>query len=160
MDTAADSQGPVGREANTMRTSIVCWNNNCTHCQDPKCGHHCHYTSGQLGIFDVDKGEPDLPPVARVTDEPTSHAATPAPTSRTTIMRNLLAQFVRNEFTSEQATQGAGYQPADGAWKRVSDLRNAGYIQSTGRTRKASSGREQTVWQITEAGRAWMGGAS
>lgn len=142
-----------------MRTNVLCLNGHCDKCDDPRCGHHCHIDQDDL--FTSEQVEPVvklLPPVARNTDPVTSHDATPAPTSRTTMMRQLLTQFRTGGVTAEQAADAAGYTSADGAWKRVSDLRNAGYIEATDRTHKARSGREQTVWEITQTGWAWLGG--
>lgn len=55
---------------------------------------------------------------------------------------------------AEEAALRCGYTAADGAWKRVSDLLNAGLLEDTGRTRPGSSGRQQRVLRITEKGRA------
>lgn len=41
----------------------------------------------------------------------------------------------------------------DGIWKRVSDLKNMGFIAPTGHTSLSSQGREQDVLELTEAGR-------
>ena len=41
----------------------------------------------------------------------------------------------------------------DGIWKRVSDLKNQGLIEATGRTRVSREGREADVYELTEVGR-------
>lgn len=92
---------------------------------------------------------------ARTGDPRTSHAAARRLAARETMLRRLLAEFARypDGLTAEEAAAFAGYTPADGAWKRVSDLALAGWIADTGRNRTASSGRDQIVRRITDAGR-------
>jgi hypothetical protein len=46
----------------------------------------------------------------------------------------------------------------DGIWKRVSDLKNMGFIAPTGHTRRSRQGREQEVLEITQAGREALNG--
>ena len=46
----------------------------------------------------------------------------------------------------------------DGIWKRVSDLKNLGFVEPTGRTRLSRAGREQEVLTITDAGLAALAG--
>jgi len=58
----------------------------------------------------------------------------------------LLAQYRFGAwFTAEEAAEAAGYTPADGAWKRVSDLVRLGLLVDTGERRKGRSGRSQRV---------------
>lgn len=91
--------------------------------------------------------------LSRTTDPETSKAA--AVRVDAAFMRGkLLAVFARGEHTAEEASRAAGYTPADGAWKRVSDLKNLGLIEPTGTTRTASSGREQAVMRVTAKGLA------
>lgn len=42
----------------------------------------------------------------------------------------------------------------DGIWKRVSDLKNMGFIKPTGETRLSREGREADILEITDAGRS------
>ena len=44
------------------------------------------------------------------------------------------------------------YTGINGIWKRVSDLKNMGFIEPTGRTRPSRQGRDQEVLRITDAG--------
>ena len=67
--------------------------------------------------------------------------------------RTLLDAYSTANLTSEEASEFCGYTPADGAWKRVSDLMNAKLIEPTGITRSGSSGRQQRVMRITALGR-------
>jgi hypothetical protein len=102
----------------------------------------------QLSIYDAAAH-------ARRTDPATSHAAAHALADKATMMRALLNVFAGHTggLTSEEACHLAGYGPADGAWKRVSDLKTAGHIIPTGDTRAGGSGRQQAVLAITEEGR-------
>lgn len=92
---------------------------------------------------------------ARTTDPRTSHAAARRLARRVTMLRRLLTEFARfpDGLTAEEAATFAGYTADDGAWKRVSDLALAGWIEDTGRNRIASSGRDQIVRAITDTGR-------
>ena len=58
-------------------------------------------------------------------------------------------------LTDEQAGQVSGLAelPRCCYWKRCSELRQAGYIASTGITRASTAGEAQQVCAITEAGR-------
>jgi hypothetical protein len=126
-----------------MPLSTACLNDHHNWCESG-CTCHCHPTSDD---------QPSLfggltPPVSRTTDPDTSHAAEAQldKTGRQTMQRKLLA--VIDKRTSEEATSVAGYSKADGAWKRVSDLRNAGLIRDSGDRRRGSSGRMQIVWEV------------
>ena len=90
---------------------------------------------------------------ARSTDPVTSHDAAARLSDKATMMRRLLRAHYARPLTAEEASDLCGYDAADGAWKRVSDLANAGLIEDTGQRRTARSGREQVVRAITEAGR-------
>lgn len=94
---------------------------------------------------------------ARTTDADTSKAAAAAlPTSRAgSMMRELLWVYryaADLGLTAEQAAESAGYTPADGAWKRCSDLERAGLIEDTGERRTSSKGRAARVLCITLLG--------
>jgi len=102
---------------------------------------------------------------ARSTDPETSKAAARLLGGKAGTMRRRLLDYygivgsvrpsdTRWGATAEEATEDCGYTAADGAWKRVSDLLNAGLLEDTGRTRAGSSGRQQRVLRITEKGRA------
>lgn len=99
-------------------------------------------------------GHPHLEPRthARTSDPATSHAAAAQLSDKASMLRALLLTFHTSNRTAEEAATTAGYGPADGAWKRISDLKNAGHIAPTGRTRPGVSGRAQQVYAITEQG--------
>lgn len=95
--------------------------------------------------------------LARATDPETSKAAATAlrPESlRYRLLRTYasgVAQHMQG-LTDEEATALANV--GNGGWKRCSDLRRAGLIQPTGRTKPGrSSGRDGRICAITEAGR-------
>lgn len=90
---------------------------------------------------------------ARNTDPGTSHAAARRLSPKTTMMRRLLWAFHDRALTAEEAADICGYGPESGAWKRVSDLAVLGWIEDTGSTRPARSGRQQMVRRITDDGR-------
>lgn len=91
---------------------------------------------------------------ARTSDPATSHIAAHALSDKTTMMRTLLTTYAKvGPLTAEDAAEFAGYDPRDGAWKRVSDLKRNGWIEPTGATRPGSSGRPQQVCRITDEGR-------
>jgi len=90
---------------------------------------------------------------ARTTDPDTSSAAARRLSDKRTMMRRLLRAFEAGDSTAEEVAARCGYTAADGAWKRVSDLRNAGWVEDTGHRRPGSSGRQQMVLAITDAGR-------
>ena len=104
--------------------------------------------SDQLFIPD-DLFMPWQKPTVRTTDPETSHAAARTLTRAGTMRRTLLEVFGAADCTAEEAGVRAGYTAADGAWKRVSDLRVARLIEETGATRRASTGRQQRVMRIT-----------
>ncbi len=90
---------------------------------------------------------------ARTSDPGTSHEAAAKLSDKQTMMRTLLATYRETNWTAEEASFVAGYSAEDGAWKRVSDLKRAGWIEPTGATRPGSSGRQQQVCRITDKGR-------
>jgi len=90
---------------------------------------------------------------ARTSDPETSHAAARALGGKAgSMLRDLLEAYGTADLTAEEAAEERGYTAADGAWKRVSDLTNAGLVEPTGETRPASSGRQQRVLRITRLG--------
>jgi hypothetical protein len=89
---------------------------------------------------------------ARTTDPDTSHEAAAKLTPRSTMMARLLSAFLDCDRNADEATEAAGYSPADGAWKRISDLAAVGWIADTGERREGRSGRRQIVWYITDDG--------
>lgn len=132
-----------------MSVSKECRQYRCPSCDLPDCSHACHLT--EVAALPFDDG-PVLPITlnprthARAADPHTSHTAAARLTDKTTMLRALTAQYHNGaELTAEEAATRAGYTPADGAWKRISDLLNQGVLEDTGRTRKASSGRSQRV---------------
>lgn len=99
----------------------------------------------------------DLDPTshARRTDPETSHESARRLSDKSVMIRALLRTFDAwpTGLTAEEAAAFAGYAPAAGAWKRVSDLAAFGWIEDTGRTRIATTGRPQVVRAITDEGR-------
>jgi hypothetical protein len=103
--------------------------------------------AGQTTIYDA-------LPHARTSDPETSHAAAASLSDKHTMLRTLLLTFAaHHSLTAEQACALAGYSPADGAWKRVSDLTRLGWVSPTGDATEGSSGRRQRLLEITEEGR-------
>lgn len=92
--------------------------------------------------------------LARREDPETSHQAARLLGGKAgTMRRRLLIAFgASGGLTAEEAANLCGFTAADGAWKRVSDLKNAKLIAPMGKTRPASSGREQQVLGITDLG--------
>jgi hypothetical protein len=67
----------------------------------------------------------------------------------------LLAVYDSNVYlTDEEAgnVSGLAMLPKCCYWKRCSELRQAGYIRPTGKTRTSSAGVEQQVCEITDEG--------
>lgn len=95
---------------------------------------------------------PDPRSHARRTDPDTSRTAAERLTDKATMMARLLVTYLDANRTTDEAIEAAGYEPADGAWKRVSDLANHGLIADTGERRVGNAGREQIVREITRAG--------
>lgn len=102
--------------------------------------------------------------LARFSDPVTSHQADaalrkregPANTVKKGTHRHLALQcFACGPRTADQVQSMVGI---DGIWKRVSDLKNMGFIAPTGHTRRSRSGREQEVLEITQAGREALNG--
>lgn len=91
--------------------------------------------------------------LARRDDPATSHEAAQLSQRAISMRIRLLQSYVRHgAMCAEQAAAVAGYAPADGAWKRVSDLLRLGLLYDTGRTATASSGREQRILALTQKG--------
>lgn len=102
----------------------------------------------------------ELGPIARDDDPDTSHESAARLTSRTRVMRKLLAVYVAAELplTDELAAARAG---VEGGWKRCSDLRNAGLIERVEGDGLSSAGRRVMRCQATYAGRLeLLGGAA
>lgn len=66
----------------------------------------------------------------------------------------LLSRYAVADMTDEEAGHASGLAmlPKCCYWKRCSELRQAGYIATTGVTRPSSAGVEQQVCAITQAG--------
>lgn len=91
---------------------------------------------------------------ARRGDPDTSHTSAAMLRPKARMMRRLLVEFARDPLTSDEACERAGFVPADGAWRRVSDLSVAGLVEDTGCRRIGRSGRPQMVRAITDEGMA------
>lgn len=92
----------------------------------------------------------------RRNDVATSEAGAKAMTVRAGSQRaKLLATYYTNVYlTDEEAGKVSGLAslPKCCYWKRCSELRQAGYIRPTGKTRVSSAGVEQQVCEITSEG--------
>ena len=92
----------------------------------------------------------------RRNDGATSGAGARAMTVRAGSQRAmLLAAYGSNVYlTDEEAgdVSGLSMLPKCCYWKRCSELRQAGYIRPTGKTRASSAGVEQQVCEITDEG--------
>lgn len=121
--------------------SPQCVNNNHGYCTSDVCRCMCHHPE-QESLFD---------PVshARSGDPDTSKDAAKRKSDIKAMRNRLLSQFVYGAWlTAEEASDAAGYTPADGAWKRVSDLLGDGLLVDTGERRKGRSGRAQRVLRL------------
>jgi hypothetical protein len=102
-------------------------------------------------------GEADPRTHARRNDPATSHLAAARLSPKHTILRALLEAFTDGPLTADEAAMVAGYAPAAGTWRRVSDLSGRGLVEDTGQTRMGTHGRPQMVRAITAAGWAALG---
>lgn len=102
--------------------------------------------------------------LARFSDPATSHQADAALREREgkanqikpgTHRHRALEFFAIRPQTADDVQRMTG---VEGIWKRVSDLKNMGFIAPTGHTRRSRSGREQEVLEITQAGREALNG--
>jgi hypothetical protein len=66
----------------------------------------------------------------------------------------LLTRYAEDSMTDEEAGHASGLAMLSKCcyWKRCSELRQAGYIATTGVMRRSSAGVDQHVCAITEAG--------
>jgi hypothetical protein len=91
----------------------------------------------------------------RRNDGATSTGGAKAMTVRAGSQRaKLLAVYREQPLTDEEAgnVSGLSMLPKCCYWKRCSELRQAGYIATTGVTRRSSAGVDQHVCAITQAG--------
>ena len=91
----------------------------------------------------------------RATDPATSTKAAQSLWVRAGSQRALLlSRYAVADMTDEEAGHASGLAilPKCCYWKRCSELRQAGYIATTGVTRPSSAGVEQQVCAITQAG--------
>ena len=92
----------------------------------------------------------------RRNDKATSKAGAQAMTVRAGSQRaKLLSTYFSNPYlTDEEAGTASGLSllPKCCYWKRCSELRQAGYIRATGKTRVSTAGVEQQVCEITDEG--------
>jgi hypothetical protein len=90
---------------------------------------------------------------ARRGDPDTSHAAAHQLEHTDPMRRALLKAYADHaDLTAEEAADACGYVADQGAWKRCSDLANAGLVEDTGQRRRARSGRQQMARAITLVG--------
>lgn len=99
---------------------------------------------------------------ARASDPGTSRKASENVKLRSGSQRaKLLKAYAEAEWglTDEQAGQASGLADKGACWwKRCSELRQADLIRFTGGTRMASSGEQQMVCSITDAGKVMLNG--
>jgi hypothetical protein len=95
-------------------------------------------------------------PLHRVPDRPTSiQGATDVKPRRVTQAMLLLIEYRNHDLTDEEAGARSGLiRRSRCYWKRCSELRSAGYIVNTGKTRIGSAGSSQMVCAITPEGLA------
>lgn len=67
----------------------------------------------------------------------------------------ILAVYVNGEYIDDEIGQitGFGNLPNCCYWKRCSELRQAGYIEPTGLTRRSRADKLQQICRITDAGK-------
>lgn len=101
---------------------------------------------------------------ARNADPATSKAAAADDTGRDVLRMRLLWAFTAEErlaerfrlkprgLTRDEAAVWASLPATSNTSRRLSDLKDLGYIKATGSTRLGESGRHQTVWRLTSEG--------
>jgi hypothetical protein len=95
-------------------------------------------------------------PTARNTDPETSKLAGKNIAVKGGSQRaQILAVYLHGEYIDDEIGQitGLGNLPNCCYWKRCSELRQAGYIEPTGFTRRSRADKLQQICRITEAGR-------
>jgi hypothetical protein len=115
----------------------------CPRCRAWREGEHGHAPT----LFDVPTEN-----LARIEDPITSGVAARRLTNAETHRGRLLRVIAQRPQTAEEAAHTA-HIDAWQASKRVSDLKNLGYVTATGEHREGSAGRPQQVLAITESGR-------
>ena len=93
-------------------------------------------------------------------DSTTSKAGAKSLTVRAGSQRaSLLSRYAVDSMTDEEAGHASGLAmlPKCCYWKRCSELRQAGYIETTGVMRRSSAGVDQHVCSITQAGHDVLG---
>ena len=92
---------------------------------------------------------------ARASNPSTSRQAAKSVQVRSGTQRHRLLQtYLNGPQTDEEAGNASGLRkPGCAYWMRCSELRQGGFIQPVGLTRTASTGEQQMVCEITEAGR-------
>jgi len=92
---------------------------------------------------------------ARASNPSTSRQAAKSVQVRAGTQRHKLLQtYLNGPQTDEEAGEMSGLRkPGCAYWMRCSELRQGGFIEPVGLTRTASTGEQQMVCQITEAGR-------
>lgn len=110
-------------------------------------------------LFDTDPT-----PLARASDPATSHRAAKSAAIRSGSQKHTLLRAYAMAggvgLTDEEAASVTRLDQARSCcwWKRCSELRQAGYISDTGRTRTSVAGEQRMVCEITAAGRAAVAG--
>lgn len=108
----------------------------------------------------TDRIEPDPKTMARSDDPVTSKLAAMRVSKRSPSQQVLLLQMFGDgrELTDEEAgdLSGLSKKPKCCYWKRLSELRQGGYIEDTGRTKASSVDEQQRVCRITAKGIAFL----
>ena len=103
---------------------------------------------------DWDEGTLFHAPLHREPDQPTSvQGAKDVKHRRTSQAMLLLIEYRNHDLTNKKTkTQSNLIKRSRCYWKRCSDLRSAGYIVNTGKTRIGSAGSAQMICAITPEG--------
>jgi hypothetical protein len=113
-------------------------------------------TPGQISIFDPPRHDADRAGASHRDDPSTSRDAARANFPRSGSQRHRVLQAVADAgqrgLTAEEAAHATGMRSGvsgNSAAKRLSELKQAGYVESVGLTRKTANGCEAQVFAAT-----------
>lgn len=108
----------------------------------------------------TDRLEPDPKTMARASDPVTSKQAALTVSKRSPSQQIVLLKTFANdiELTDEESgdLSGLSKKPKCCYWKRLSELRQGGYIEDTGKTKASSVGEQQRICRITAKGKEFL----
>lgn len=107
----------------------------------------------------ADRLEPDPKTMARAADPATSKLAALSVSKRSPSQQVILLLAYRDaELIDEEAGDATNLskKPKCCYWKRLSELRQAGYIEDTGRLKLSSVGEKQRICRVTAKGREFI----